>query len=207
MKLKAGGITNLTDARYFSAKGVDWMGFEVDAKNEKQISEIYAISQWVEGPEFVAEVRSESAAEIDHTLKLLEMSRVQIPYPSNMNLLNELGAEQIFVSVALSENQSDWLERGDLTELLDRGADVIISLKTDDIECLQSVLDVMARENAAKREGRIFLDASADLDRLNLVLNTNKLAHLNISGGEEEKVGFKSFDEWDDFFDLIWDRN
>ena len=49
------GISNLSDARYFSAYNVDWMAFpsSVDADN---LAEIKEMMTWVEGPQLALEV-------------------------------------------------------------------------------------------------------------------------------------------------------
>lgn len=53
-KVKVNKIEHLTDARYFAAAGVDYMGFQLDApgmNNEEEIRKIAAIREWVSGPQ------------------------------------------------------------------------------------------------------------------------------------------------------------
>ena len=47
IKIIASDITNLTDARYFSAKGVDYLLYDMD---KISIQEVAEIKEWVEGP-------------------------------------------------------------------------------------------------------------------------------------------------------------
>ena len=49
------GITNLSDARYFSAYNVDWMAFPSSAEADN-FSEIKEMMTWVEGPQLAIEV-------------------------------------------------------------------------------------------------------------------------------------------------------
>jgi hypothetical protein len=63
-RVKVNKIEHLTDARYFAAAGVDYMGFQLDApgmNNEEEIRKIAAIKEWVSGPEIF--VSSEKATE------------------------------------------------------------------------------------------------------------------------------------------------
>jgi phosphoribosylanthranilate isomerase len=43
-KVKAGNITNLSDARYCAGMGVDWLGFPADVVNPDTFKEI---TNWV----------------------------------------------------------------------------------------------------------------------------------------------------------------
>ncbi|MDX1479607.1 MAG: hypothetical protein R3301_17970 [Saprospiraceae bacterium] len=52
----ATGITNLTDARYFSAMGVDWMGFDLTREPRISRERMQAIMDWVEGPRWLVEL-------------------------------------------------------------------------------------------------------------------------------------------------------
>ena len=58
IKIKASSITNLTDARYFAAMLVDYLGFQLDLSHDERISpeEFHGIKAWVEGPQIVAQV-------------------------------------------------------------------------------------------------------------------------------------------------------
>ena len=56
--VKAGSITNLTDARFFAAYDVDFIGFNFDPKSPDYISpqNALAIKGWITGPKIVAEL-------------------------------------------------------------------------------------------------------------------------------------------------------
>ena len=49
-KVIASHVTNLTDARYFAARGVDYLLFDLD---DTSIEQILEIKEWVEGPEIL----------------------------------------------------------------------------------------------------------------------------------------------------------
>src|SRR5690606_13333677 len=57
ISVKVSGIHNLTSARYFAARNVDYMGFCITPSHPSYCSpeKISEIISWVEGPEFVLE--------------------------------------------------------------------------------------------------------------------------------------------------------
>jgi phosphoribosylanthranilate isomerase len=65
-QVKASSITNLTDARYFAAWEVKWLGFNLDANAEDYIEPVKmkAMKEWVDGVEVVAEFGMQTASEI-----------------------------------------------------------------------------------------------------------------------------------------------
>lgn len=70
MHIIATGITSLDEARYFSAMGVDWMGFNGD---QLSTDEINAIADWVVGPKLFAELSrldEDALFEISHKTPL-----------------------------------------------------------------------------------------------------------------------------------------
>ena len=50
-------INNLTDARYFAALGVDWLGFNINPASESYINaeQLKEIIDWVEGPSMMVQ--------------------------------------------------------------------------------------------------------------------------------------------------------
>ena len=50
---------------------------------------------------------------------------------------------------------------------------------------------------------KIILSIDFELDQLNEMLETVQIHGLSLKGGEEEKVGFKSFDELDEIIDAL----
>lgn len=64
MKTAALGIRNLTDARYFAAMNVDWIGFDMSVDSPLSMEHILAFSEWVEGPRLLLDVRGRTTDEI-----------------------------------------------------------------------------------------------------------------------------------------------
>jgi len=79
-RVKASQITNLTDARYFAAWEVEWLGFNFDKGSENYIQPqvMKAIKEWVEGPKMVGEFSFSSAEDIRIAKEMLELDMVQV---------------------------------------------------------------------------------------------------------------------------------
>jgi len=70
-QLIAAGISNLDEARYFSAMGVDWIGFDMDRISADAVN---AITAWIVGPKFFAEF---TAAQDDMVFEIVHKTGVQ----------------------------------------------------------------------------------------------------------------------------------
>ncbi|MEZ5022349.1 MAG: hypothetical protein R2728_03640 [Chitinophagales bacterium] len=80
-KLKAGGVSNLTDARYFNAMGTDWIGFNMDVLDDSSISlkEAQAIKGWLFEPNIVIECgHHQDKVELIYLANELHAAAVQI---------------------------------------------------------------------------------------------------------------------------------
>ena len=74
IKVKASSIANLTDARYFAARGVEWLGFPLGGGGDGlDLATVKAMSEWVDGVVFVGEFNLSTADEIRRVSSLLEM--------------------------------------------------------------------------------------------------------------------------------------
>lgn len=83
MQLKISSITNLTDARFFSAMGAHYLGFCLDVLNENNIAipKAKEIINWLHEPVIVGEFgMHQSQEEIEYIAKELSMSDIQIPF-------------------------------------------------------------------------------------------------------------------------------
>ncbi len=61
----AANITNLTDARYFAAQGVDYLLFDLDVLSCDQVLEI---KEWVSGPEILLVTGAKGIHQLEETL-------------------------------------------------------------------------------------------------------------------------------------------
>ena len=176
-KIIAQNITNLTDARYFAAWGVDYLSYNIqpDSPYALSMDDIKEIIEWVEGPKTLIE---------SNAIEFLDFSDGHIL--SNIYSSLPLNKEAFF-RIDLSE-----VEKG-----LPSGK-YILKLTQEEISHFNS----LAQEK--------YVEADLYLDIQELSLDSFKdwpELGLAVQGGEEEKVGVKSFDELDELYELLLDES
>lgn len=151
-KVIATQVTNLTDARYFAARGIDYLLFDLD---EIPLDKILEIKEWVEGPELLLLISSASVSLLDEVIIKAKPFAIASKEHSIIQELNHLeGHVEIF----------DWINHEKIT------------LESQDYQLIT--------------EGPALLTLSSDMGVI-------------VSGGSEEAVGVKAFDQLDDILDLL----
>jgi phosphoribosylanthranilate isomerase len=76
-QVKAGSITHLTDARFFAAYDVAYIGFCFDPQSPDYISPqaALAIKGWINGPQIVAEFANQ---DVDNVINIIEFFQPDI---------------------------------------------------------------------------------------------------------------------------------
>ena len=209
IKVKASQITNLTDARYFAAWEVEWLGFNFDEGSDHYISPLAmkAIKEWVEGVQFVGEFSFATAEEINDAITLLELQAVQVGMFTDVAVLEKITGAKIIKEVVITEEVNERslaqhlkkyaphvdsfllsFEKNGTTWAMLKNGEHPISVKSLEELCAQHpiILSMDFKENALEE-----------------ILNIPNLHGINVKGGEEEKVGVKSFDELDEIFEAL----
>ncbi|MCB9317139.1 MAG: hypothetical protein H6569_13445 [Lewinellaceae bacterium] len=199
MLIKASTITNLTDARYFAAKEVDFLGFNLEEGTEDYLDPIFmkAIREWVEGPKIVGEFGETPAGTVLEAARFFELDVVQVGPTDNLELLKDL---EVILTLPASEDPT--------------GLEAIFQKNAPHVAYF--LLDFSAQKNAAAKLQdhaaawkKLFstyptlLDVNLEADALATLLDQLNPAGLALRGGEEEQVGVKSFDEIDAIFDAL----
>ena len=195
--IKASSVTNLTDARYFAAKTVDYLGFNIEAGNPTYIDPIYvkAIREWVEGPGIVAELSSVSGPVLNETAAFYGFDAVQT---TNAAILSELTTPALLQVVISPEMDMDAI-RGTFQQTHAFVRHFILDWATHNVDWSSQAH--FWRDICSKYP--ILLHLNGRADDIVGALNETGAAGLSLIGGEEERVGVKSFDELDDIFDLL----
>ena len=157
LRIIAGPITHLSDARYFAARGVDMLLYLIDPEDKRGVSPtVYeAIATWVEGPLSVFLVAGESSV-----------------HPKG---------ESVRMSTS-SDGKKLWVfDSGDEYEELD----TIQNFEKSDIPVIVNTSAISVDE------------AKAHLK------NLEQIDMIYLQGGEEEQIGLKSFEELDEWLDLL----
>ncbi len=90
-KVKASAITHLTDARYFAAWEVKWLGFNLTTGDIGAIEPraAIAIKEWVDGVSICAELNLPTTADLDAVQELLQPDVVQVGMLTEVETLRE----------------------------------------------------------------------------------------------------------------------
>lgn len=207
-QVKASSVTNLTDARYFAAWEVKWLGFNLDANAENYIAPVNmkAIKEWVDGVEVIGEFGMQTAAEIEQTAKLLEIETIQVGQFADVELVKSLSKFSIFKEIIVESTTSE-------TELLDqiesfapyckhflldfdKNGFTWEDLKSDGVLSLELVKKLCSQYS-------ILISINCPASELEDLLAILSPTGISVKGGEEEQVGMKSFDELDEVFEVI----
>ena len=186
IKIKASQINNLTDARYFAALGVEWIGFKLDLSSDDRVEPalFHGIRSWIEGPKIVAEIGKTPIELFSQVYELDSFDLLQ----SSEKLE---GRDQIIPFKAKDLASLDALLPSSIYLLdLEAIAESDLYASVSDLESLNSRLNLIW---PAPKENK----------HLKLLLEQIQPYGIEVKGGLEEKVGFKSFDELDEFFDTI----
>ena len=180
-KIYASSISNLSDARYFAAMGVDLMGFEVDDNTD--IKAIQEILSWVEGPEIALEITTNSwTAGIIAIIEAIKPTIIALPmywedlwYYSNTTIL---------ARKHISENIHEDVH---LIRVVDKAFDKLTKVERAHLTSSQTA----------------YIDALWSLEDLQFASAHLPHAGIVLRGGEEIATGIKSFDQMDIIFDYL----
>ena len=93
MKIKASSINNLTDARYFAAWNVEWLGFslETGTSNYTTPQDVKEIKDWLVGPKIVGEFGvGQGLEEIKSCVEILHLDAIQLGMFSDISMISHL---------------------------------------------------------------------------------------------------------------------
>ncbi len=206
-KIKASAITNLTDARYFAAWEVEWLGFNFDTGADDYIppANMEAIREWIDGVKILGEFNLQPADEILEAVELLNLDAVQLGMFSGQQTLKALHEAAVPVLQEMVVQ--------DLSEL----SAIETQIKANEEHVQYFVLDfaknnlkwadiqayALAQLRELSEEFPILLSADFPAGQAEDILEGTGAAGISVRGGEEEKVGYKSFDELDDLFEAL----
>lgn len=195
MLIKASALTNLTDARYFAAKDVAYLGFNLEEGTPGYLDPIHmrAIREWVEGPKIVGEFSRSALEVVREAATFYGLEAVQVSLPADITQLGLLAPLEVLLVLDL-ESSMDLLSIMEQTEshvshfLLCWLGDLPIS-----IELLATCC---ARYSVLLQNDWPVEDISALVAQLPTV-------GLSLMGGEEERTGVKSFEDVEAVFDWL----
>lgn len=195
-KIKLSPITNLTDARYAAAAGIEYMGFCFDPNSADFLLPIKAreILEWTSGSHAVGEFGEQTVEEIAELSDLLGMDVVLIQNSLLPDELPAIGKPIIkaihFDDMGPVEVANELCAYAPYADAFQLNGSKDISVRTDELIeiCLQY-----------KIVWNLPYSASNVLE----ILQKFKPYSLAILAGNEEKTGMKEYDELNDLLDLF----
>ena len=173
----AQNITNLSDARYFAAWGIEYISFNMIPDSPYVIQEpaIREIKDWVEGPKCLIEA---NALEITDLADGHILSNVYQSLPLNKEVFYRISFQELIKGLVASK--------------------YIVKVDEKDLAAARNIdpQSILGCDLYLDTTG-LPLESFKDWPKWGLV----------VQGSEEEKVGLKSFEGLDDLYELLMDED
>jgi phosphoribosylanthranilate isomerase len=202
MLLKASSVTNLTDARYYAAKEVDYLGFNLEEGTEGFLDPVYmkAIREWVTGPFITGEFSRSPVAHVAAAAEFFGLDVVQLSAEHHLDHLADLRSLDILLHVQASADMAS-------LEQVFHAASPFVScfiLDCSNLDhCEPLLYDNKAFWNALLALRPTLLQANLSAQSVSSLFEQLDFAGLSLVGGEEERVGVKSFDQIEEILEAI----
>jgi phosphoribosylanthranilate isomerase len=196
-KVKFSNVNNLSDARYAAAVGIEYIGFCFDKSNPDYIAPIKAkeMIDWITGSNIVAEFGNQSIDEIKDISELLQVDAVEVNntiLPDELPQIGKAIIKKIDVNAYSQEQLANELEA--YAKYCD-AFHVYASTQPENYDCEQLV-------DLCKNYQIIWGLAISTQTVINTIHSFNPFA-IHVSGGSEEKVGIKDFDDLNELLEII----
>lgn len=206
-KVKASAITHLTDARYFAAWETEWLGFMLSpgAEASVELQLVAALREWVDGVKICGEFSLATLPEIEAAIDVLALETIQVGMLTPLESLKALKAKVEIIQEIVVEA---YLTAEELAELMDERKEAVDyfllqfskgGLTWPDIQD-GTPFGVDQLVQWAKQYP-LLVDLPLSDTNPTQFLDQVPVKGFSVVGAAEEKVGVKSFDELDEFFE------
>ena len=206
-RIKAAAVSNLTDARYFAALGVDYLGFALQPGSQGFVTaeQVEQMQEWIEGPELVAEFSDLPAEEMASLASTLKLHAVQVgPFGKTSEAALITGLPILQELILGSGIDVDMAQRILDANALHTEAFILdFSRSGMDWDSLLEQSEWMAWLETVCADYSIFLDVKASPTQIDDILDSLRPVGLQLRGGDEQAPGLKGFDELDEWFDVL----
>lgn len=208
IQIKANGINNLTDARYFAARGADWLSFDQDEKSEQYIdpTKFLAITGWVEGPKTIANFGKQTVQEIKDLKKLLDFDVAQVGGNFSIEEIMALEGMQIQKTIVMTPGTDMEKFEEELYPFHSLVSSFVLDFQKYKLPWSELIADPpfsIKRLKAFCQNSQVILDIPFEANEMESIISEMNPVGLCVAGGSEEKIGMKSYEELDDVFDLL----
>jgi len=207
--VKASSVSNLTDARYFAAWHVEWLGFDLTASGLERLSlpQVKEIKDWIEGPKIVGELEVLDIEQSQQIINFLQLECIQVGMHTPVEYFNSLTISTIIKEVIIEPTTTYLSLKKHLDTYFDYVDYFLIDFNKNNIDWISlkegtaSLTWKELKEICSQYEVLLNLDYT-NKNTTEIVAAINPLGII-VKGGIEEKVGFKSFDELDEIFEEL----
>ncbi|MBX2844925.1 MAG: hypothetical protein KTR13_01835 [Saprospiraceae bacterium] len=203
--VKASSISNLSDARYFAALEVDWVSYVCNPHSEKFVApqQLVEMKNWLSGPKHCGECLNMDFESIIAVIDECGLEGVEVDV-FNRNRKELANKVTVFTRILVDKTMTF----DDLTELIREKSTgshhFILDFKTNAIgfDDLEEGIPFQLEELKVLAEAcPVLLDVPLKANQVKSVLETQ--LGLNLHGGEEERVGVRSFDDVQDIMEQL----
>ena len=197
MLIKASALTNLTDARYFAAKDVAYMGFNLEEGTTGYLDPIHmrAIREWVEGPQIVGEFSRSSLEVVREAAVFYGLEAVQVPLPADIAQLALLEPLEVLLVLDLEVSM-------DLLSVMEQTSGQVAHFLLCWLGDLPISVELLA---ACCTRYSVLLQNDWSVEHTRALVAQLPSVGLSLMGGEEERTGVKSFEDVEAVFDWLED--
>ena len=216
--VKAGGVTHLTDARYFAAWYVDYLGFPLDGSEAISAPQLAAMQEWIEGPKVLAEM--DLIVDASTTLdQLRQHGLVDSPIAIDGLQLGMLTAAEVLPALKAAGLEL-WQEIvvehyrpiEEIVELLEERQEEVsiflINYRKGGIgweEMLAGTGPGLQQLKDWSDQYNLYVAIDLPADAIEKWIQQLPGVGLALRGSAEEQVGYKSFDGLDEVFEALAD--
>ncbi len=207
--VKASSVSNLTDARYFAAWHVEWLGFDLTTIGLETLSlpQVKEIKDWIEGPKIVGELDVLDIDQSQQIINFLALECIQVGMHTPVEYLNSLTVSTIIKEVIIEPTTTYSSLKKHLDIYFDYVDYFLIDFNKNKINWVSlkkgtgNLSLKQLKEICSQYEIFLSLDYT-DKNTTEIIIEIGPMGII-VKGGVEEKVGFKSYDELDEIFEVL----
>lgn len=205
--LKAGAITTLTDARYFSAWEVHWLGFDFRTGGDRPLTPTAAktIAEWISGPRLVGEFGLESLDTLQEVGAQVGLQSLQLSPFTPLDTLQALRPDYELLLEVVVEPLSKSTSIAATFDQIAPWVDYFLlnfttnGLTWAHLEQGQPFSGEQLQQWC--QQYPLILSIDLPVAALPALVAKWQPAGWQVLGGDEEKVGLRSFDELDELLE------
>lgn len=208
MNLLATRLTNLTDARYFAAKEVEFMAFCLEEGADGYLDPmlVKAIREWVQGPAILGEFMEFSAESVRETCTFLGLDGAVVGPLFTRKDLEKLAGLRVFREIEVGPTQAEIAILNQLENEWPLVEAFVLNFNWPNFSYSALRAGILWSPDFLKEltaRFPIFLKMNFEPPFLADLMDWLKPAGLVLSGSDEVKTGLKLFDEIEDLMEIL----